>query len=260
MAAPSVSYSITVRLELPARPTAVSELTTVIERAGGIVTALDVTASGPSRVRVDVTCAAGDSAPMPHGSSAAEGSITRVVACAACRVGGWNSAAIFLRNISHRPHARRISPFVELGNGRQRDSANTHNCPSNGARLPSKCRRTSGWQWRRLLTVREKDEISTQASRHLDQRGDPRGVVHRAVVQAIAVDRCADAHMIEMCGQDDVLAREGGIAAWQQRGDVIGLDGCRLERDARTQRCRERKARQRLPGIGNRQQLRERMA
>ena len=62
MAAPSVSYSITVRLELPARPTAVSELTTVIERAGGIVTALDVTASGHARVRVDVTCAAGDSA------------------------------------------------------------------------------------------------------------------------------------------------------------------------------------------------------
>jgi malate dehydrogenase (oxaloacetate-decarboxylating) len=61
MAAPSVSYSITVRLELPARPTAVSELTTVIERAGGIVTALDVTASGHSRLRVDVTCAAGDS-------------------------------------------------------------------------------------------------------------------------------------------------------------------------------------------------------
>ncbi len=58
--APSVSYSITVRLELPARPTAVSELTTVIERGGGIVTALDVTASGASRVRVDVTCAARD--------------------------------------------------------------------------------------------------------------------------------------------------------------------------------------------------------
>ncbi|WP_082537929.1 NAD-dependent malic enzyme [Angustibacter sp. Root456] len=58
--APSVSYSITVRLELPARPTAVSELTTVIERGGGIVTALDVTASGAARVRVDVTCAARD--------------------------------------------------------------------------------------------------------------------------------------------------------------------------------------------------------
>jgi malate dehydrogenase (oxaloacetate-decarboxylating) len=61
-AVPSITYSITVRLELPARPTAVSELTTAIEHAGGIVTALDVTASGHSRVRIDVTCAAGDSA------------------------------------------------------------------------------------------------------------------------------------------------------------------------------------------------------
>jgi len=59
--APSVSYSITVRLELPARPNAVSELTTAIEAAGGVVTALDVTASGADRVRVDVTCAARDS-------------------------------------------------------------------------------------------------------------------------------------------------------------------------------------------------------
>ena len=45
-AAPSVSNSITVRLELPARPTAVSELSTLIERAGGLVSGLDVTASG----------------------------------------------------------------------------------------------------------------------------------------------------------------------------------------------------------------------
>ncbi|GAB3691902.1 malic enzyme-like NAD(P)-binding protein [Angustibacter aerolatus] len=59
-AAPSVSYSITVRLELPARPTAVSELTAAVERGGGIVTALDVTASGASRVQVDLTCAARD--------------------------------------------------------------------------------------------------------------------------------------------------------------------------------------------------------
>jgi malate dehydrogenase (oxaloacetate-decarboxylating) len=57
---PSVSYSITVRLELPARPTAVSDLTTIIERGGGLVTALDVTASGADRIRVDVTCAARD--------------------------------------------------------------------------------------------------------------------------------------------------------------------------------------------------------
>jgi malate dehydrogenase (oxaloacetate-decarboxylating) len=59
--APSVSYSITVRLELPARPAVVSELTTAVEKAGGVVTALDVTASGPDRIRVDLTCAAGDS-------------------------------------------------------------------------------------------------------------------------------------------------------------------------------------------------------
>src|SRR3954452_22470021 len=59
-AAPSVSNSITVRLELPARATAVSELTTAIERSGGLVTGLDVTASGHQRLRVDVTAAARD--------------------------------------------------------------------------------------------------------------------------------------------------------------------------------------------------------
>ena len=55
--APSVSSSITVRLEVRARPTAVSELTTAIEQAGGLVTALDVTSSGHERIGVDVTCA-----------------------------------------------------------------------------------------------------------------------------------------------------------------------------------------------------------
>jgi malate dehydrogenase (oxaloacetate-decarboxylating) len=53
----SVSSSITIRLELPARPRAVSELTGLIEAGGGVVTALDVTASAADRVRVDVTCA-----------------------------------------------------------------------------------------------------------------------------------------------------------------------------------------------------------
>ncbi|WP_448062203.1 malic enzyme-like NAD(P)-binding protein [Cellulomonas hominis] len=54
---PSVSSSITARLEVQARPTAVSELTAAIEHTGGIVTALDVTASGHERITVDVTCA-----------------------------------------------------------------------------------------------------------------------------------------------------------------------------------------------------------
>src|SRR6476469_2881722 len=54
-AAPSIANSVTVRLELPARPTAVSEMTSLIEKAGGVVTGLDVTGSGQTRLRVDVT-------------------------------------------------------------------------------------------------------------------------------------------------------------------------------------------------------------
>jgi malate dehydrogenase (oxaloacetate-decarboxylating) len=57
---PSISYSITVRLELPAGGSAISRLTTCVEEVGGIVTALDVTASGHDKLRIDVTCAASD--------------------------------------------------------------------------------------------------------------------------------------------------------------------------------------------------------
>jgi malate dehydrogenase (oxaloacetate-decarboxylating) len=59
---PSISYSITVRLEVPARGNAVSQLTHAVEEAGGVVTALDVTASGHESLRIDVTCAATDTA------------------------------------------------------------------------------------------------------------------------------------------------------------------------------------------------------
>ncbi|MEP7089164.1 MAG: hypothetical protein ABI776_03565, partial [Nocardioidaceae bacterium] len=47
---------------MPAGGTAISMLTTCVEEAGGIVTALDVTASGHDRLRIDVTCAASDTA------------------------------------------------------------------------------------------------------------------------------------------------------------------------------------------------------
>jgi malate dehydrogenase (oxaloacetate-decarboxylating) len=57
---PSISYSITIRLDVPARGNAVSQLTHAVEEAGGIVTALDVTASGHERLQIDVTCAARD--------------------------------------------------------------------------------------------------------------------------------------------------------------------------------------------------------
>lgn len=59
MSSPSVSYSITVRLDLPAMPSAVSLLTATVEEAGGAVTAVDVSASGPDRLQVDLTCATG---------------------------------------------------------------------------------------------------------------------------------------------------------------------------------------------------------
>ena len=61
-ASPSVSYSITVRLEAPAYGNAVSRLTRAVEDAGGVVTGLDVPASGHERLRIDVTIAASSSA------------------------------------------------------------------------------------------------------------------------------------------------------------------------------------------------------
>jgi len=60
MATPSASYSITVRLEVPADPASVGRLTTAVGAAGGAVTALDVTESHPERIVLDVTCAATD--------------------------------------------------------------------------------------------------------------------------------------------------------------------------------------------------------
>ncbi len=60
MNAPSVSYSITVRLEVPAGGSGVGQLTMAVEQAGGLVTALDVTRSGHERLSIDVTCAARD--------------------------------------------------------------------------------------------------------------------------------------------------------------------------------------------------------
>ena len=60
MAVASASYSITVRLEVPAGGGSVSALTSAVESAGGSVTALDVTASGHERLQIDVTCGARD--------------------------------------------------------------------------------------------------------------------------------------------------------------------------------------------------------
>ncbi|MDO9378693.1 MAG: NAD-dependent malic enzyme [Nocardioidaceae bacterium] len=58
--APSVSYSITVRLEVRSGGAGVGELTSAVEQAGGLVSALDVTGSETDRLQIDVTCAASD--------------------------------------------------------------------------------------------------------------------------------------------------------------------------------------------------------
>ncbi|MEA3214360.1 MAG: hypothetical protein QOJ19_516 [Acidimicrobiia bacterium] len=57
---PSASYSITVRLEVPAEGLPASLLTGAVESAGGLVTAFDVTAVHTDRLQVDLTCAAPD--------------------------------------------------------------------------------------------------------------------------------------------------------------------------------------------------------
>jgi malate dehydrogenase (oxaloacetate-decarboxylating) len=59
---PNVSYSITVRLEVASSGAAAGGLTGAVEQAGGVVTALDLQPSGAGRLRVDVTCAARDTA------------------------------------------------------------------------------------------------------------------------------------------------------------------------------------------------------
>ena len=58
--APSVSYSITVRLEVASHGRAVSEITRAVEHGGGVVSALDVASGHRGKLRVDVTCAATD--------------------------------------------------------------------------------------------------------------------------------------------------------------------------------------------------------
>ena len=60
--APSVSYSITARLEVSSHGRAVSEITRAVEQAGGVVTAIDVNSGNRGALRVDVTCAATDTA------------------------------------------------------------------------------------------------------------------------------------------------------------------------------------------------------
>lgn len=60
-AVPNVSFSVTIRLELPSGSVAIGDLTSAVESAGGLVTALDVTGAATESLKVDLTCAAADS-------------------------------------------------------------------------------------------------------------------------------------------------------------------------------------------------------
>src|SRR5690625_6179246 len=66
MCSPIVSYSTTVRMQMPAQPAAVSTISTMVEHAGGVVTAVDVSASEADRLQGDVTCATGGEDDAKH--------------------------------------------------------------------------------------------------------------------------------------------------------------------------------------------------
>jgi malate dehydrogenase (oxaloacetate-decarboxylating) len=59
---PSAGFSITIRVVIPADPSAIGRLTMAVGEAGGIVTAVDVVDSDPVSLVADVTCDTADSA------------------------------------------------------------------------------------------------------------------------------------------------------------------------------------------------------
>jgi malate dehydrogenase (oxaloacetate-decarboxylating) len=60
MPAPSPGYSITLRVQAPTSPAPTAELSVAVDKAGGVLTALDVVESHYDRIVVDVTCNASD--------------------------------------------------------------------------------------------------------------------------------------------------------------------------------------------------------
>jgi malate dehydrogenase (oxaloacetate-decarboxylating) len=60
MALPGPGYSITMRVELPADPNAIGQVTTAVGGVGGVVSALDVVESRSDHLVADITCHASD--------------------------------------------------------------------------------------------------------------------------------------------------------------------------------------------------------
>jgi len=59
----------------------------------------------------------------------------------------------------------------------------------------------------------------------LDQRRDSRSVVHRAVIDCVAIDRTPHAKMVEMRAQHKVLMLQLRVAALKQRNNIRSVDG-----------------------------------
>ena len=76
-----------------------------------------------------------------------------------------------------------------------------------------------------------------QQPRDLDHRRDAGRIVHRAVVDAVAVDGAADADVIEVRGHHHVFGLQRRVGSLEDADDVRGLDRLALHCRVRAQRA-----------------------
>ena len=86
--------------------------------------------------------------------------------------------------------------------------------------------------------------------RNVEHQRRSRAIVHGAVVNAIAVDRFADAEVVNVRGQDDVFILQLRIGARQFGDDIVGLHLFLDDLGFRVNAGGERKRRQRLAVFG----------
>ena len=94
-----------------------------------------------------------------------------------------------------------------------------------------------------------------QHARDLENRRDAGSIIHRAVVNGIAVDRLAHADMIQMRAHHHILVLQLRIGAGQHAGDILRFHLRLLQLHARRDARRQWKMRQRLIVIRIRQNL-----
>ena len=80
-----------------------------------------------------------------------------------------------------------------------------------------------------------------------DEGGDAAGVVHGAVVDGVAVEFAADAEVVKVGGDDDVLVFKLWVGAGEEADDVAAFDLCRaVHSDAGLEGAGDDKVRERL--------------